>query len=122
MGIISWFKNNRTPRRKHDAAWNPVEIFEEDGLTVFQKICNEKLIDAFSEFPEFKEFKQISAVCEKYIVGTLPNSKFKYWIYANCARVEGHATQEKYSYDTPELLITEFVRRAIDKALTKDES
>lgn len=121
MGILSWFNNNKH-RRKHDAVWNPVEKFEDDGLTVFQKLCNEKLLNAFSEFPEFKGSQQISGVCEKFIVGTLPNSKLKYWIYEVCARVKGYETQEKSSYDTPELLINEFVRRAIDKAQIKVKS
>ena len=121
MGIINWFYNKNERSRKQDNAWIPFEKFEDDGLTVFQKICNEELLKAFSDFPEFKESQKITGVCEKYIFGTLPNSNVKYWIYENCAGVQGYGTQENLSYDNPEQLIKEFVKRAIQKSLSRDD-
>jgi len=112
MGLIQWLKNRSERSELIRTAWNNYDLKEDNSLTVFQNQCNNQLLKAFENNPAIKK-QSIGGSSEKYIMGTLPNSKIEYWIYQDGAQV-GEYRLERWDYETPESLINDFISKAKD--------
>ena len=113
MGLLDWVIRQLERSKRQKAAWHRVEAMEEDALTVFQHRCNKALIAAFKNSPELQYKQHIEGDAEKYIIGTLPQSNIKYWIYADGTQVGDYYLLDKHDFETPDAMIEAFIKIAL---------
>jgi len=108
MGLLQWLKNRKERTDREDAGWDIYEHKTDNELTIFQKHCLMRLAWACVDYSDLIKEQRIEGSSEKYIVGTLPNSIVKYWIYKDSAEI-GDRVLERWDYRKPQDLIEEFI-------------
>ncbi len=108
MGLMQWLKNRTKCADREDAEWDTYEQKTDNELTIFQKHCFVSLARACVDYSDLIKERRIEGSSEKYIVGTLPDSTVKYWIYNDGAEI-GDRLLERWDYRTPQDLIEDFI-------------
>jgi hypothetical protein len=116
MRFMEWLRASGARNKRMRASWEHAERKEGNSLTESQNDCNTELLKAF-EGSNITKCQTVEGSSEKYIVGTLPKSVAKYWIYEDGAQV-GRRILERWDYDNPQALINDFLKysKAIEES------
>ncbi len=118
--LIGWIKRQRQWRKDHLGSWRGKTEAGEDGLSSFQNECLKELESAFSKNNLMLAEKRVEeGKDEKFIVGLLPRSGRKLWIYLDGAEIEDNKNKFRYFFEewdfrTPDDMIRELIAAAIN--------
>jgi hypothetical protein len=105
-----WLSARRLWRRTHDSAWSAVIVPGPDGISPYLHSLRGDLLDAVPELQ-----LRLSGDTEKYLHGTIPETKAIVYLYSDGAQIHEGPNQlfwaEYHDYLTPQELTEALVSR-----------
>lgn len=89
--------------------WADCVQIRKGGLSNFQNRCKIQLAEEIGTELMLYEVPPNSPEGEPCIVGFIPNSQLKFWIYTDSAQVENFMTLEHWEFENPSQLIRSFI-------------
>lgn len=124
--IIKWIVEAREWSREHDKAWKGVTEPAEDGLSLFQRKCEEAVTKAIQAEGGALIGREIQGVHEKCIKARIKDSPWTLWIYGDAAQVisEGQELVNLECWDakTPNEFIAIFVEKVVADIIKRKNS
>jgi hypothetical protein len=116
LGLLAWWKRERTWRQEHIAAFAQVGEVQPDGLTRFQQMC----LDAISPYVPTDSFQRVhSKHVGTHLVAPIGSLGVKIFIYDTEAGLWGPKTDrplEEWDYKLPHDLISALVSECATRA------